>query len=45
MINTIVSALSDAFYNVVTLVGEIFGTGEEGGIFGAIEQLSSGIFN
>lgn len=39
MIETIVTALSNAFYNVVSLVGDVFGEG-----FGAVAQLSSGIF-
>ena len=41
MIETIVNALSGAFSQVVTLVGNFFG---EEGLFGAIESLSSGIF-
>ena len=47
MIENLINTLSLAFGRVVNLVGDIFGTGtgeEAGGIFGAIEQLSSGLF-
>jgi len=45
MLNNIIDSVALAFGRVVNLVGDIFGTGEEaGGIFGAIEQLSSGLF-
>lgn len=45
MIENLINSLAQAFGRVVNLVGDIFGTGEEaGGIFGAINQLSSGLF-
>ena len=41
MISEIITALSGAFTQVVTLVGDFFG---EEGLFGAIGDLSSNIF-
>jgi hypothetical protein len=41
MIEQLITAVSNAFTRVVTLVGDIFG-GE--GIFGAIGDLSSNVF-
>jgi len=43
MIEQLITAVSNAFTRVVSLVGDIFG-GEGEGIFGAIGDLSSNVF-
>ncbi|WP_156845074.1 hypothetical protein [Corynebacterium stationis] len=44
MINDIITAVSTAFGRVINLVSGFLGGAEEGGVFGAISQLSSGVF-
>ena len=43
MIEQLINALSGAFTQVIDLVSGFIGT-EEGGVFGAIAELSSNVF-
>jgi hypothetical protein len=44
MIEQLINALSGAFSKVVTLVTDFLGGANEGGVFGAINTLSSNVF-
>lgn len=45
MIETLITTLETAFEQVIGLVEGFFGAGEEGGVFGAIGNLSSNLFD
>ena len=44
MISEIITAVSTAFGRVINLVSDFLGGAEEGGVFGAISDLSSNVF-